>query len=218
MLRTGLSTGRRAITGTGSPEGAVTGSRGDIYLRQDSAAGTGLYVKETGDATNTGWSVVVSGGGIDSKWVPADVFTGVPGNGAIGATITYGVNCLRVMDFDAGRVACATIAMPPNWNLGTVLARVYWIANVSNHGARTWNVGCNAVSNAESMPLTISTTPLTGTDTANDIVYITSQASMTPGGATPAVNDLLQLYVSRGVDGIAGKLEFIGMRIRYGIL
>jgi hypothetical protein len=43
------------IRGTGTPESAVTASRGTIYLRTDGGANTTLYVKETGDATNTGW-------------------------------------------------------------------------------------------------------------------------------------------------------------------
>lgn len=41
--------------GTGTPEGAITASRGAIFLRTDGGTGTTFYVKETGDATNTGW-------------------------------------------------------------------------------------------------------------------------------------------------------------------
>lgn len=42
-------------TGSATPEGAVTGSPGHIYLRTGGGAGTSLYVKESGSATNTGW-------------------------------------------------------------------------------------------------------------------------------------------------------------------
>lgn len=42
-------------SGTGSPNGVVTGSVGDLYTRTDGGAGTTLYVKESGTATNTGW-------------------------------------------------------------------------------------------------------------------------------------------------------------------
>lgn len=45
----------RILAGTGSPESAVIGRVGDLYLRKDGGAGTTLYVKESGDATNTGW-------------------------------------------------------------------------------------------------------------------------------------------------------------------
>lgn len=56
-------------TGAGTPEGAVVGSPCDLFLRTDGAAGTTLYVKQTGAATNTGWGsftgtpVAVASGG-----------------------------------------------------------------------------------------------------------------------------------------------------------
>lgn len=43
------------LTGTGSPEGAVTAAVGTLYLRTDGGAGTSLYVKESGSG-NTGWA------------------------------------------------------------------------------------------------------------------------------------------------------------------
>jgi hypothetical protein len=49
----GSSTG--IYYGTGAPEGSVTASIGSIYLRQDGGANTSLYVKESGNNTNTGW-------------------------------------------------------------------------------------------------------------------------------------------------------------------
>jgi hypothetical protein len=41
--------------GNGSPEGVVVGSPGDLYSDTSGGAGTTLYVKESGVATNTGW-------------------------------------------------------------------------------------------------------------------------------------------------------------------
>jgi len=41
-------------TGTGTPEGAVTAPPGCVFIRADGAAGTTLYVKESGTG-NTGW-------------------------------------------------------------------------------------------------------------------------------------------------------------------
>lgn len=40
----------------GTPEGAVVGSRGQLALRLDGGATTVLYVKTSGDGTNTGWT------------------------------------------------------------------------------------------------------------------------------------------------------------------
>ena len=42
------------MSGTGTPEGAITANIGSLYLRIDGGANTTLYVKESG-AGNTGW-------------------------------------------------------------------------------------------------------------------------------------------------------------------
>lgn len=42
-------------SGTGTPELAVIGSVGDLYLRTDGGTSTTLYVKQSGTTTNVGW-------------------------------------------------------------------------------------------------------------------------------------------------------------------
>jgi hypothetical protein len=42
-------------SGVGDPNGSVTAEVGSMYTRVDGGAGTTLYVKESGTATNTGW-------------------------------------------------------------------------------------------------------------------------------------------------------------------
>ena len=44
------------LSGAGSPENAVIGSVGYLFLRTDGGANTTLYVKESGDDTDTGWA------------------------------------------------------------------------------------------------------------------------------------------------------------------
>jgi hypothetical protein len=51
--------GVRVASGSGSPESSVTGSPGDVYIRTN---GT-LYTKTSGTNTNTGWTLIASGGG-----------------------------------------------------------------------------------------------------------------------------------------------------------
>ena len=43
------------VTGAGTPEGTQAGPVGSLYLREDGATGTSLYVKEAGTG-NTGWT------------------------------------------------------------------------------------------------------------------------------------------------------------------
>ncbi len=46
--------------GNGAAESTITASRGSIYGRQDGAVGSAVYIKETGDATNTGWRAILT--------------------------------------------------------------------------------------------------------------------------------------------------------------
>jgi hypothetical protein len=57
--------GPRLIAGAGTPEAAVTAPVASWFGRTDGAAGTALYVKESGSG-NTGWRAIISG-------TPADV-------------------------------------------------------------------------------------------------------------------------------------------------
>ncbi|WP_408585903.1 hypothetical protein [Novosphingobium sp.] len=50
-----LGTATQILTGTGTPESAVSAPKGSLYLRTDGGAGTTLYVKESGSG-NTGWA------------------------------------------------------------------------------------------------------------------------------------------------------------------
>ena len=47
--------GPEILSGTGTPEGAVTAAIGSMYLRADGGAGTSMYIKESGTG-NTGWA------------------------------------------------------------------------------------------------------------------------------------------------------------------
>jgi len=51
----GTTRGGTQYVGNGSPEGVITGSRGDTFQRVDGGVGTTYYVKKSGDLTTTGW-------------------------------------------------------------------------------------------------------------------------------------------------------------------
>lgn len=61
--------------GYGTPEGAIYGVVGDLYLRQDGVASSTLYSKESGNGTNFGW--VAYG----SNACPTCVLSSSPGAG-----------------------------------------------------------------------------------------------------------------------------------------
>lgn len=56
-LRLGSSSGPRVLSGSGTPEAAITAPVGSLYLRTNGGASTSLYIKETGSG-NTGWRAV----------------------------------------------------------------------------------------------------------------------------------------------------------------
>lgn len=49
------SFGPTTHVGSGDPNGSVTGNIGDEYRNRTGGAGTTLYIKESGEGTNTGW-------------------------------------------------------------------------------------------------------------------------------------------------------------------
>ena len=56
------ASGPKVLSGSGSPEGAVTAPVGSIYLRTDGGADTAAYTKTSGTG-NTGWTAVDTGTG-----------------------------------------------------------------------------------------------------------------------------------------------------------
>ena len=70
-LPANLTTGALWSSGNGDPNGAVVGSPGDLWSRQNGAGAPALYVKDTGAATNTGWDPVSVGAAPFSSILPS---------------------------------------------------------------------------------------------------------------------------------------------------
>lgn len=71
-----IPTGCTLRSGTGSPEGVVVGSVCDVYVRKDtSGLSPGLYTKQTGTLTNTGWVAVggAAGAPTDATYITQTV-------------------------------------------------------------------------------------------------------------------------------------------------
>jgi hypothetical protein len=87
---------RSVLTGAVSPEASEVGSVGDVYVRTDDAT---LWIKTTGDNTNTGWtqSANVSGDLPFSNFVQASAASRIVGRGSASGAgdfqeITLGTN------------------------------------------------------------------------------------------------------------------------------
>lgn len=103
------------LSGSGTPEGAVTAAVGSVYRRTNGSTGTTLYVKETGTG-NTGWAAVGGGGGsgtVNSGTIGDMAFyaangTTLSGTGAF--TYTVAANNAVVQEFQIGTGATVVVS------------------------------------------------------------------------------------------------------------
>jgi hypothetical protein len=125
LLRIGATTqNTRVRAGAGTPEAAVTGAVGDVFLRTDGSTGTAMYVKETGSG-NTGWAAP-GGGGVTAS--STNTFT----NKTLDASATGNVVTLPFSTWlRAGRCDNAT-ASSPEWSIPSSLPAVAACATGSN--------------------------------------------------------------------------------------
>jgi hypothetical protein len=103
-------TGPRILSGAGTPEGAVVGSVGDVFLRTDGGVGTTEYVKSSGSVTNTGWSPL----GAPSADVLVKVDASDTTADYLSPKITAGLNIVKTILLPAGNesVEVATTDTP----------------------------------------------------------------------------------------------------------
>lgn len=150
------------FTSTATPEGAITGTRGDLCSVDDGANGQ-LYLKQTGAATNTGWVQLSTGG---SK----SYFSGVIAS-LVGVTRYYMIN----NSFTAGFATESTVQVPSFAGNYTTL-RINVSTNTAT-SAVTVNFRVNGAGAGPTISIPAATTGIltnttTATVSANDLVTI----------------------------------------------
>ncbi len=103
---TSVSPGIRS--GSSTPEAAETASIGELFLRSDGGAGTTLYVKESGAATNTGWIAA-------STAASASVFT----NKTLDAEATGNIVTIPFTKWQNAAVCNNATPSAPDWSFPT---------------------------------------------------------------------------------------------------
>jgi hypothetical protein len=105
-------TGCTLLSGSGSPESAVTGSVCDLYVRSDmSGSNPSVYYKATGTATNTGWVALLGSGAAGptdatyltqtaNSTLSAEQALGALASGILKSTTTTGVVSIAAPDTD----------------------------------------------------------------------------------------------------------------------
>jgi hypothetical protein len=144
---------------------------------------------------------------------------------AANAKVDFGTNDqdLYVLDFADGAtklLAQATIAMPSDWNGGTVTAVFYWTANSASTNPVLW--GCQGISygNFETIDAAWGaeqTVQDALNGTANQLAISPATAAITIAGA--GASELVQFRVSRdptsGSDTLAATARLLGVMITY---
>jgi hypothetical protein len=148
-------------------------------------------------------------------------------NGAAANTkVDFGTNDqdLYVLDFADGAtklLAQATIAMPSDWDGGTVTAAFYWTANSTSTNPVLWGCQGRSYGNFETVDQawgSEQTVQDALNGTANQVAISAATAAITLAG-TPAAGELVQFRVSRdptsGSDTLAATARLLGVMIAY---
>jgi hypothetical protein len=227
--------------GTGAPAGG-TGVNGDFYLND---ANGDVYQKTTGT-----WGIVANILGPQGDTGPAGSNGSAGATGPTGPApagqiflsaagmwpsttsgpseptkIAMATNNLDfyVMDFDgaAAEYAQVTVAMPSDWNAGTVTAQFYWTVNAAVTTDVVWGCSARAFNDNDALDQAWGAAQ-TRTDTAQNgahELYITTATSAITVGGTPTAGGLVQYRVYRsganGSDTMTQDARLIGVMINF---
>lgn len=196
---------------------------GDLTAASTLTGSELVEVEQSGNSRKaTAAAIGVSGvAGKQAIFLPASAFVARTTNGAASFAIELATNgvMIRGYDFDTGTAEAVQIALalPKQWNEGTVTFRAYWTAG-SGSGGVAWSLRGRAASNDDAMDGSWGTA-VTVTDTfitANDM-HLTAESSAVTIGGSPAEGDLVFLEVTRevsnGSDTLAVDARLLGIEM-----
>ena len=115
----------------------------------------------------------------------------------------------------------ATVAMPSDWNGGTVTAQFYWTADTTSTNNCLLGCAGRSYANFETIDQAMGTEQ-TVQDALNGTAYqvaISAATSAITLGGTPAAGEFVVFMVSRdpasGSDTLAATVRLIGVMINY---
>lgn len=193
----------RVSGGAGSPESAVVGSVCDLYLRNDGGAGTTVYSKESGAATNTGWVALPS-----TAIKPLLVFTSSSNQPpAASAATTDTRNSLPVLDFDdaADEIAIFGGVISPDYAAGGLTVEIYWSAATATTGDVVWNAGIERMNTDVDADSFAADNTATSTTNGTSGILTTTTITFTDGADMDslAAGEAFRIKITRDAD-IAG--------------
>lgn len=128
------------------------------------------------------------------------------------------------IDFDptTQEFAEANLAMPSDYNAGTVTAKFYWTATGTSTASVVWQIQGNSYGDLETIDATWGTAVTAAADphgSTASMVQITSATGNITLGNTPAASELVMFRVARvpadGSDTLAVDAQLIGIMVSY---
>lgn len=198
--------GATGATGAGGAQGAT------------GATGAGGATGATGaTGAKTAGQLFLSGAGM---W--PSTTNGAAANAKVeSATNKQNVYVLDFADGATKLFAEATVAMPSDWDGGTVTAEFFWLTNGTGTGGVVWGCAGRSYGDQETLDQAFGTEQTVtdnGVATANQVLKSSATGAITLGG-TPAAGELVQFRVSRdptnGSDTLAQTARLLGVMISY---
>jgi hypothetical protein len=164
--------------------------------------------------------------GKQTIWVPAEAMRPSTSVGCASlAIVASGTNQpdIASLDFNAStqQYAQFDIALPKNWDEGTVTAQFFWshASTTTNFGV-VWNLQGVAISDGDAIAAAYGTAQqVTDTGGTTDTQYVSSETSAITIAGSPAEGDLVNFRVSRvaadGSDSMAIDARLMGIKLYY---
>lgn len=120
---------------------------------------------------------------------------------------------------DDDQYVYGNLALPDNWDLDTVLCRIYWTENHDSSGsAVNWTVAIGSFEDIESLNQNYmgAVAVLNDTYQGADLLHITDEVAVTPQH-NREVQDLWCVRIGLNAGTHPATPDFIALRLRYGI-
>lgn len=176
------------------------------------------------DASVTAMLTTLGGIGKQSLWIPAvAIIPSASGGCAALTTVATSANRpdLSVLDFDGTTAEYAqfAVAMPAQWDEGTVTYQVFWTVTAAVTTTVSWNLQGVAVSNDDTIDVAYGTAievEDTGLNASNDLHVSAESGAVTIAG-TPAAGDVCYFRIYRNPadanDNMTQDARLIGVKL-----